>query len=88
MEIFYIDMKQMATISVDKTLFEDLISFKIRRLTEDIQNILIKWKYSSANDFIDDVRSGKIREAEMDAIEIRQILHDQQELRKLLEKKG
>jgi len=76
----------MTSISVDKALFEDLLSFKLRRLSEDIQAILAKWHYMSGKSFLEDVRSGKLKEAEMDAIELHQLLYDQDILLKIKEK--
>ena len=70
----------MTMISVEKTLFKDLLDYKIRSLTKEIMEILNKWHYDSGLAFIEDVRSGKVKEGEMDAIELRQLLHDQKEL--------
>ena len=78
----------MATISVDKLLFDELLAFKLRKLTEEIQDILEKWHYSSGHALLQDAQSGQLKEAEMDAIELRQLLHEQETLLKVQEKQG
>ncbi len=70
-------------ISVDKAVFDDLLSFKLQHLAVEIQVILERWNYPSADAFLADARSGKLREAEMDVIELRELLHDQSTLQKL-----
>ena len=67
-------------ISVDKSLFEDLLSYKIRHINEEIETILVKWNYRSADLFLEDARTGKLKEAEMDAIELHQLVSDQKSL--------
>jgi hypothetical protein len=76
----------MATISVDKLLFDELLAFKLRKLTEEIQEILEKWHYSSGHALLQDAQSGQLKESEMDAIELRQLLHEQETLLKVQEK--
>lgn len=57
-----------------------IIEFQIRSLNEEIQNILEKWHYRSSNSFIDDARDGSLKNAEMDAILLRQLIYDRDEL--------
>jgi hypothetical protein len=75
----------MANVSIDKTILDDLIEFKLRHITEEIQVLLQNWHYKSSTTFIDDARKGKLKEAEMDAIAIRQLISERDHLRELLE---
>jgi hypothetical protein len=70
-------------VNVEKTLLQDLLDYKIRSLNEEIQNILSRWNANQASKFLEDARNGNIKNAEMDAILLRQLMHD----RDLLEKK-
>lgn len=54
--------------------------FKIRSINEDIQKILDRWKYQSENSLISDIRDGILKNAEMDAILLRQLIFDRNEL--------
>lgn len=67
-------------IQVEKTLLYELIEFKIRSINEEIQRILERWHYHSLNTFIDDTRKGILKNAEMDAILLRQLVYDRDEL--------
>ncbi|HMF34975.1 MAG TPA: hypothetical protein VKK79_26370 [Candidatus Lokiarchaeia archaeon] len=70
----------MTSVSVDKEFLESLIDFKQRHLSELIQEILAKWKYETSTAFIEDARNGTLAEAEMDAIALRQLLKDRDDL--------
>ncbi len=73
----------MPTVSIDKAILEDLIDFKIRHINKRIQKILLKWKYQSSEAFLNDARMGIIKEAEMDAIGLRQLMKQREDLQKL-----
>jgi len=66
----------MKSIPVEKDVLVDLVDSKLRLLNQDIQQILDKWKYKSATTFLDHVRSGKLKEAEDDAVCLRNLLDD------------
>ena len=70
----------MANVSIDRSLAEDLVSTKLRFVVEEIESILVKWQYQSADLFIHDAREGKILEAEDDAITLRHLLDQREEL--------
>lgn len=76
----------MTLISVDKSIFEDLLGYKLRHLAEDIEIILKKWNYCSANRLLEDSRTGKLKEAEINAIELHQLVSDQNFLLELQDK--
>ena len=67
-------------IQVEKSLLYELIEFKIRSMNEEIQSVLERWHYQSSNSFINDARNGVIKNAEMDAILLRQLVYDRDEL--------
>ncbi len=71
----------MTQVSVKKEVLEDLIAFKMRYLNGEIKNILNKWKYSSSIKFLADARDGTITEAEGDAVSLRQLLKQLDELK-------
>lgn len=76
----------MTEVTIDKTLAENLVDLKLRVIHQEINNILKQWKYSDANEFVNDAREGKIREAEDDAIAMTNLLDQRDNLFKL--KKG
>lgn len=70
----------MTSILVKKELLEELIDFKLRFLYEEIDKILNKWKYEESSKFLQDARDGTIEEAEDDAITLRHLLDQREEL--------
>lgn len=72
-------------VSLDKEVAEELITFKLRRIQELIYSILNHWDESTAESFINKARDGTYPEAENDAIELRQLLLEEEKLRNLLE---
>ena len=70
----------MTSIPVEKELLEELIDFKLRFLYEEIEKILNKWKYEESSKFLQDARDGTIEEAEDDAITLRHLLDQREEL--------
>lgn len=73
----------MTQVSLNKELAEDLINSKLRIIVEEMEKILQKWKYGSIELFLTDSKSGKIRNAEDDAIVIQNLLDDQEELHQI-----
>ena len=73
-------------VELERSVAEDLVSFKLRSIQSEIASILNKWQYTSIEDFISDVKSGKLREAENDAIEIRHLSEEQDNLMGIQEK--
>lgn len=69
-------------INVEKELLQDLMEFKIRSLNEEILSILSKWNAKSAKKFLEEASNGKIKNAEMDAILLRQLVADRDGLQK------
>lgn len=73
------------TIELEKELARDLISSKIRHIQQLIEEIMNKWNEKSINDFLNKAETGIYREAENDAIDLKQLLHEEKKLRKLFE---
>jgi len=70
----------MTSIPVEKELLEELIDLKLRFLYDEIDKILNKWKYEESSEFLQDARDGTIEEAEDDAISLRHLLDQREEL--------
>ena len=70
----------MTTIPVKKELLEELVDLKLKYLQDKMENILDKWNYESPDKFVQDARDGTIEEAEMDAITLRHLLDQREEL--------
>ena len=70
----------MASISIEKEILEELLHFKLKRIQTLIQDILNRWKENSTTDFIKKAKTGIYENAENDAIELRQLLLEEQKL--------
>ncbi len=76
----------MTQIKLEKSLAEDLITSKLRILQQYINEILSKWNQSSSKDFLEKACTGYYKNAEDDAVELRQLLLDYTKLQELLKK--
>jgi len=76
----------MTQIKLEKSLAEDLITSKLRILQQYINEILTKWNESSSKDFLEKARKGYYKNAEDDAVELRQLLLDYTKFQELLNK--
>ncbi len=74
----------MTQVKLDKSLAEDLITQKLRTLQQYIDEILKHWNESSTKDFLEKARNGIYKDAEDDAIELRQLLLDYTKFQDLL----
>ena len=72
-------------VRLDKEVAEELIIYKLRRIQELISDILTRWNETVADSFLRKARDGTYAEAENDAIELRQLLLEEEKLQKLLE---
>jgi len=72
-------------VSLEKEVAEELITYKLRRIQGLISDILSRWNETSADSFLRKARDGTYSEAENDAIELRQLLLEEEKLQKLLE---
>ena len=76
----------MTTVSLDKSDAEDLITYKLRNIQREISKILDRWSETSIDSFLEKSQLGKIEESENDAIDLKQLAHEQKKLQQLLEK--
>ncbi len=76
----------MASIPIEKEVVEELITFKLNRIETLIQEILKRWNEDATNVFIEKARNGTYHNAENDAIELRQLLLEEEKLHNLLKK--
>ena len=76
-------MIEMA-ISLDPEIARDLIETKLRVLTEKMDTILNKWNLNSIEELIEGARTGKIPEAEDDAIDLQNLRDKRSQIEKLL----
>lgn len=70
----------MTTILVKKELLEELVDLKLKFLYDEIDMFLIKWSYESPTKFLKDAKNGMLDEAENDAITLRHLLDQREEL--------
>ena len=73
----------MATISIKKEVVEDLVDFKLRFITSEINRILVKWNRNSIDQFLEDARAGILEESEDDAIDLSNLVDQRDELYEL-----
>ncbi len=74
----------MILVKLDKSLAEDLITSKLRILKQYINEILTRWNESSSKVFLEKARMGVYKNAEDDAVELRQLLLDYTKLQEIL----
>ena len=72
------------TITFDPEIARDLIETKLRVLNEKIDEILSKWNLSSIEALIEGARTGKLPEAEDDAIDLQNLRDKRSQIEKLL----
>jgi len=70
----------LTTIPVKKELLEELVDLKLKFLYDEIDKVLVKWSYESPTKFLQDAKDGTIEEAENDAITLRHLLDQREEL--------
>jgi len=68
------------TIPVKKELLEELVDLKLEFLFNEIDKILKKWNYDSPDKFLQDAKDGTIEEAEDDAITLKHLIDQREEL--------
>ena len=73
-------------VELEKSVAEDLVTFKLNAVQSEIESILKKWDYSYIEDFVSDVKAGKIDEGENDAIDLQNLADKLLELKQLQEK--
>ncbi|MCE7743671.1 MAG: hypothetical protein GPJ52_00905 [Candidatus Heimdallarchaeota archaeon] len=69
-----------------KEVAEELITYKLRRIQSIIEDILSRWKEKSIEEFLQKAKEGILLEAENDAIELKQLVSEEEKLQNLLKK--
>ncbi|HDZ18297.1 hypothetical protein LCGC14_1426210 [marine sediment metagenome] len=70
----------MTTIPVKKELLEELVDLKLKFLYDEIDKILAKWSYESPTQLLQDAKTGVLEEAEDDAITLKHLIDQREEL--------
>lgn len=73
-------------VSLKKEVAEELITYKLRRIQSIIEDILTRWKEKSIEEFLQKAKEGILQEAENDAIELKQLVSEEEKLQNLLKK--
>lgn len=71
-----------------KEVAEELITYKLRQIQAVIEEILTRWNETSAEQFLQKAKDGRHENAENDAIDLRQLLIEEEKLQTLLNKLG
>ena len=74
------------TIELERDVAQNLIETRLIRIRKMIQKILNRWNNQSAKDFLEKSRKGQIPESENDAIDLHQLLLEEEKLTLLLKK--
>jgi hypothetical protein len=74
----------MTMVTIEKSVAEGLITYKLRRLQELIDQILVRWNETTPEPFLQKARLGQYSNAENDAIELEQFLLEAQQMHTLL----
>ena len=73
----------MESVELKKDIAVDLVDTKLNLILSDINEILARWEYKSTSKFVSDARNGTIEEAEEDAITLRHLLDQREQLLKI-----
>ena len=71
-------------VYIDRDVAEDLVSYKLRNIQENINKILKIWDENDALMFLEKAKNGTYSEAENDAIDLKQLLLDEKRLNELI----
>jgi hypothetical protein len=63
---------------------DDLVDTKLKTIIDEINEIVSKWKYTSADLFLKHAADGTLRDAEPDAISLTNLLDKRKELHHLI----
>ncbi len=71
-------------VTLEKNMAEELIQYKLRRIQKLIQRILKRWNENTVDLFLEKARDRTYSEAENDAIDIQNLVYEENKLQKLL----
>lgn len=72
------------TIEMERETAEELIHYKLRDIRSMIQDILNRWNENGIEQFLEHARDGTHPDAENDAIDLRQLIIEEEKLVNLL----
>ena len=71
-------------VYLEKEVAEDLIGYKLRNIQENIKKILKRWNETESSIFLKKAKNGTYSEAENDAIDLKQLLLEENKLNNLM----
>ena len=71
------------SVKIERKTLQELIVFKLQHIQNLMRSILEKWKEENSEDFILKAKNGELKDAEMDAITMRQLLADYDRLKNI-----
>lgn len=71
-------------VYLEKEVAEDLIGYKLRNIQENIKKILKRWNETESSTFLEKAKNGTYSEAENDAIDLKQLLLEENKLNNLM----
>ena len=73
------------SVTLKEETAKDLIIFRVNNIGQNISLILNKWGYDNAEALLKSAKNGTLKDAEMDAITLRQLVADYSKYKKLLD---
>ena len=77
-------MKKVATVSIEKDLATELVNSKLDDINKEIKQILNHWGETDTERFLLKAKNGTLKNAEDDAIDLKQLLLDYDDLQEVL----
>jgi hypothetical protein len=71
-------------ISIRYDIAKDLVETKQKLIRDEIQALLLKWNQVDAKEFINNAKIGILQEAEHDALLMKNLLYELDQLEKIL----
>jgi hypothetical protein len=71
-------------VYLEKEVAEDLIGYKLRSIQANMKKILKRWNETESFTFLEKAKNGIYSEAENDAIDLKQLLLEEDKLNNLI----
>ena len=68
------------SVEIEKNILNDLVSFKLKKVQELINDILNRWNTNSIEDFLEKSKKAELVESENDAIDLKQLIEEEKKL--------
>ena len=72
------------SVKIEKNTAKELVLYKKNNIQKMIEEILHRWRETSVEQFLNNAKTGHHKNAENDAIDLRQLLIEEEKLDKLL----